>query len=333
MLRLACLAPAAALALALVMSAAAAGAETTLRVMSFNIWGGGQNEGRDITDTVAAIRAAGADIVGVQETRLEGPDCTAEACPPGGRSVAQDLAQALGYFVVEQEGANDALWANAILSRHPVGPLTPNALGAPVTLPDGRVVWVFNIHLDDAPYQPYQILGIPYGDAPFVTTAAAAEDWARRTRGAAMDLLDQDMAMADGAMAEGAAAEGVAAVFVTGDFNEPSALDWTDAAVAAGQQPVAVNWPTTRRLFDAGFVDGYRAIHPDPVARPAFTWTSRGDETDPEDHHDRIDFVLVRGEGLSVTDAAIVGEDGPRSDIVSTPWPSDHRAVVVEVTF
>jgi endonuclease/exonuclease/phosphatase family metal-dependent hydrolase len=311
------------LALALILAATAAPAETALRVMSFNIWGGGQNEGKDVTDTVAAIRAAGADIVGVQETRLEGPDCTAEACPPGGVSVAQALADALGFHVVEQEGANDALWSNAILSRHPIGALTENALGAPVTLPDGRVVWIFNIHLDDAPYQPYQLAGIEYGDAPFITTGAEAEDWARRTRGAAMDLLFADLA----------AAEGAAAVFVTGDFNEPSALDWTEAVAAAGRQPVAVDWPASRRLLDAGFVDGYRMVHADPLAKPAFTWTSMGDEADPEDRHDRIDLVFARGAGLAVTDAAIVGEDGPRSDIVSMPWPSDHRAVVVDVRF
>jgi exodeoxyribonuclease-3 len=36
---------------------------------------------------------------------------------------------------------------------------------------------------------------------------------------------------------------------------------------------------------------------------------------------------------LQVVDAAIVGEDGPRSDIKIMPWPSDHRAVVAEVKF
>lgn len=122
-------------------------------------------------------------------------------------------------------------------------------------------------------------------------------------------------------------------MFVTGDFNEPSALDWTEAAVATGQKPVAVNWPTTRSLMDMGFTDAYRAVHPDPVAKPAFTWTPRYDEAATDDHPDRIDFVFARGAGLAVKDAAIVGEDGPRSDLIVTPWPSDHRAVVAEVRF
>jgi exodeoxyribonuclease III len=299
-----------------------AAAETTLRVMSFNVWGGGANEAKGVEETVAAIRAAGADIVGLQETRTEPDPCTATDCVATGPSVAPAIAQALGWHVLDQTGQNPALWANAIISRFPIGPATPNGLGAPIDV-NGTTVWMFNIHLDDEPYQPYQLLGIEYGPAPFITTEAEAIRFAETTRGPAMDLLAQDMA----------AAEGAAAVFVTGDFNEPSGLDWTENAVAAGQKPVAVNWPTTRRLTDQGFLDAYRAVHPDPVAKPAFTWTPRYDEAATDDHPDRIDFVLVRGEGLGVTDAAIVGEDGPRSDIKVMPWPSDHRAVVAEVRF
>jgi exodeoxyribonuclease III len=311
-----------ALVAALVIGATAAGAETTLRVMSFNIWGGGGNEGKGIEETVAAIRAANPDIIGIQETRLEGADCTAESCPAQGTSVAAALAEALGYQFYEQTKVNEALWSNAILSRFPIGAASPNDLGVPVDV-GGQVVWLFNVHFDDEPYQPYQLLGIEYGPAPFIKTGPEAEDWARKTRAAGLALLTADLKAAGDA----------AAVFVTGDFNEPSALDWTEAAVAAGQKPVAVNWPTTRALMDAGFVDAYRAVHPDPVAKPAFTWTPRYDEAATDDHPDRIDFVFARGAGLRVKGAAILGEDGPRSGIVVMPWPSDHRAIVAEVTF
>jgi endonuclease/exonuclease/phosphatase family metal-dependent hydrolase len=296
-------------------------ADTTLRVMSFNIWGGGGNEGKGIDETVAVMKAAGADIIAVQETRLEGADCTADACPAQGPSVAPALAAALGYHLYEATAVNDALWANAILSRYPVGAATANGLGVPVDV-GGVTVWVFNIHLDDAPYQPYQLLGIPYGDAPFIATGAEAADWAARTRGAGMALLSADMAAA-----------GQAPVVVMGDFNEPSALDWTAAAVAAGQKPVAVDWPATRGLLDAGFVDAYRAVHPDPVAKPAFTWTPRYPENAADDHPDRIDMILARAPGLAVRDAWIVGEAGPRTDLAVDPWPSDHRAVMAEIVF
>ena len=310
------------IALALTCLSLSAHAETTLRVMSFNAWGGGANEGKGVEETVAAIRAAGADIVGLQETRVEPDPCTATDCIATGPSVAPAIAAALGWYHYDQTQQNGALWANAILSRFPIGPATPNDLGVPIDV-NGTTVWLFNIHHDDEPYQPYQLLGIEYGPAPFITTEAEAIRFADETRGPAMDLLAEDMK----------AAEGAAAIFVTGDFNEPSGLDWTAAAVNAGQQPVAVNWPTTRRLTDAGFIDAYRAVFPDPVAKPAFTWSPQSDEGATDDHPDRIDFVLAKGNGLTVTDAAIVGEDGPRSDIVVMPWPSDHRAVVAGVRF
>jgi exodeoxyribonuclease III len=305
----------------LALCAAPAGAET-LRVMSFNIWGGGANEGKGIEETVAAIKAARADVVGLQETRLESDPCTAEICPAVGESVASAIAAALGWQVYDQTDQNAALWANAVISRHSITRVSTNGLGVALDI-GGREVWVFNIHLDDEPYQPYQLLGIEYGPAPFITTEAEAIRFAAETRGPALELLFADMEKAEKA----------AAVIVTGDFNEPSVHDWTPEAVLAAQKPVAVAWPTTGRLVEAGFIDAYRAIHPDPVAKPAYTWTPTYDEAATDDEPDRIDFVLVRGEGVTVTDAAIVGEDGPRSDIVVMPWPSDHRAVVAEISF
>jgi exodeoxyribonuclease-3 len=311
-----------ALALALLAVHPAAAQDTTLRVLSFNIWGGGANEGKDIEETVAVLRAAEADLIGLQEASTEGPDCTAESCPPLGPSVGPALAAALGYHYHAQTAANPALWANAVLSRFPIAGVAPHDLGVAVALPDGRTAWLLNVHLDDEPYQPYQLFGIAYGPAPFVETAAEAVRYAEDTRGPAMDLLDEALA----------ATAGAAAVLVTGDFNEPSALDWTEGAAQAGLHPLAVEWPTTRRLMARGFQDAYRAVHPDPVARPAFTWTPRTPEDAPDAHPDRIDFAFA-SEGLAVLDAWILGETGPRSDIALDPWPSDRRAVLAEMRF
>jgi len=306
----------------LALSQSPALAETRLKIMSFNIWGGGQNEGKGVDETVAAIKAAGADIIGVQETRLESDPCTAESCPATGPSAAKAIAEALGFYYYDQTQVNAALWANAVISRYPIGAATAHDLGVPIDV-NGVTVWAFNIHHTDFPYQPYQLLNIDYGAAPFLKTAPEAVASATKARGPAMDLLFDDMKQADSA----------AAVFVFGDFNEPSELDWTDATVAAGLQPMAVQWPETHRLAEAGFVDTYRAAWPDPVAKPAFTWTARGDEAATDDHHDRIDFAFARAPGLKVISAAIVGEDGPRSDIKVMPWPSDHRSTMAEVSF
>ena len=298
---------------------------TTLKVMSFNIYGGGANDGKPVDETVAVIRAAEADIVGVQETRLETDPCTAQSCPPTGPSVAKAIADKLGFYYYDQTKDNAALWANAVISRYPIGAATPNDLGVPIDV-DGRKVFAYNVHFTDYPYQPYQLLKIPYGDATFLSEATAAVKAAEDARGPALKLLVEDLKAADNA----------AAVFVFGDFNEPSHRDWTQRAVGAGNQPMVVPWPTTSALEQQGFTDALRAAYPDEVAKPAFTWTPTTERTDPADHHDRIDFVLVRGgsgDPVAVEGASIVGEKTPEADIVVTPYPSDHRSVVVSVRF
>ena len=95
------------------------------------------------------------------------------------------------------------LWSNAILSRYPItGKATKNDTGVTLDV-DGRKVHVFNIHLDDSPYQPYQLLGIPYGDAPFLKTAEEAVAAAQKTREAGLKLLFADMDEAGDADADG----------------------------------------------------------------------------------------------------------------------------------
>lgn len=306
---------------ALLLSGAAQATELT--IMSFNIWGGGANEKKPVDETAAVIKAVGADIIGVQETRLESDPCTAESCPATGESAAKALADALGFHYYDQTASNDALWANAILSRYPItGKATPNDLGVTVEV-EGRKVHVFNIHLDDAPYQPYQLLNIEYGPYPYLKTAAEAVKSAEETHGPALKLLFADMDAAGEADAS----------FVFGDFNEPSHHDWTEAAVKAGHQPMVVEWPSEKAIEARGYVDTFRAIFPDAAAKPAFTWTPTSEPTVTDDHHDRIDFALAKAAKLEVLAAGIVGEKAPYADLIVTPWPSDHRATYAKVKF
>jgi endonuclease/exonuclease/phosphatase family metal-dependent hydrolase len=314
-----------ALVLALIALACApwpARADTVLTVMTFNTWGGGANEGKPVDETAAVIRAAGADIIGIQETRQEAPACSEESCPPASESVAARLAAALGFHYYDQAKTNDALWANAILSRYPIGAATPNDLGVAIDVP-GRRVFAFNVHFTDFPYQPYQVFGIPYGDAPYLKSGPEAAQAAGKARGTGVALLVEDLK----------AAEGADAAFVFGDFNEPSHRDWTAATAAAGRHPFAVEFPTARAVEARGFVDAYRAVHPDEVAKPGYTWEAIARPADVQVHHDRIDYVFARGGSLAVEKARIFGEKSPEADVVVTPWPSDHRAVAATVRF
>jgi hypothetical protein len=124
-----------------------------LRIMSYNIWGGGSNEDKPVDETVAVIRAAQADIVGLQETRLESDPCTAQSCPPAGESVARSIVTALGYYYYDQTAVNAAVWANAVVSRYPILSATKNDLGVAIDVA-GETVFAYNLHLTDYPYQP-----------------------------------------------------------------------------------------------------------------------------------------------------------------------------------
>ena len=77
----------------------------------------------------------------------------------------------------DQIDVNAALWANAVISRYPISRVSTNGLGVALDLNTGRrEVWLFNIHLDDEPYPPYQVLGVEYGPAPCITTEVEAVD-------------------------------------------------------------------------------------------------------------------------------------------------------------
>jgi hypothetical protein len=80
-----------------------------------------------------------------------------------------------------------------------------------------------------------------------------------------------------------------------------------------------VPWPVSEELFELGFRDTYREVHPDPVAEPAITQDSSGE---------RIDYVYAAGPSTTL-DSKLVGERGGEDvDIGAAPWTSDHRAVV-----
>jgi endonuclease/exonuclease/phosphatase family metal-dependent hydrolase len=291
------------LALLLAAAGTAWADPATVRVMSFNLWYGGQAGGQPLKQSAEVIAAADANIVGLQETHGKN----------GAGNQTEALAALLHWNYLEQADKTSILTPFNI-----VRPL--DDLGAEVELPDGRRVLVFNIHYYHAPYQPYQLLSIPYEDGRFIKTEDEAIDEARKARGGESDQL---------AAVIKRYWDGDLPIFVTGDFNEPSHLDWTPKAASAGVVPLAVTWPASKALTDIGLIDAYRATHANEASKPGFTWTPITAPDDPNDRHDRIDFVYAAGP-LRVLQAAIVGELPEFANIVVTPYPSDHRAVVAE---
>lgn len=252
---------------------------TAVAIMTFNIWCDGVDEKQPLSQTARVIRESGADIVGLQEAPKN----------------AQAIADMLGWRHVHIHKPS----SRRVLSRYEIVDQSPTGMGVLLRISASQSLWLFNVHLPHAPYQPYQLLHIPYADAPFLRTEAELIAAARAARSEAVaELLAEIESVRSSRWP----------IFVTGDFNEPSHLDWTPAAAKVGRHPIAVAYPTSTAFADAGLRDAYRAAHPDEVAAPGFTWTPLTAADDPKDHHDRIDFVMYSLEGVNVREVKIVGE-------------------------
>ena len=280
------------------------GEESSVRVMTYNIYRGGEMRGQKLSQAAKVIQEAKADIVGIQEPRS----------PKG--FTTEKLANLLGW----NHSAN--IRKGIILTPYEIVENLND--GIKVKLPTGQEAYVFSLHLPSNPYQPYQLLSIQpkwykHRNTTFIKTEAEAIEAAKKARGGEIStLLKQIRNLPDKE----------APVFVVGDFNEPSHLDWTEAAAKAGRHPMKVAYPSSLTMIKAGFSDSYRSIYPDEMKNPGFTWSPAYKFDAPTTHHDRIDFVYFKGKGVKLTDAKIVGENQENADIVVSPYPSDHRSVV-----
>ena len=287
--------------------------ESTLRVMSYNIHRGGVVLLKQpLSQTAKVIQVAKADIVGIQETRS-----------PRGDTL-EDLAKLLGWNHDEGSGI---VTRYEIVEHFKAGKDYKG--GIKVKLASDKNAYIFNLHLPSHPYQPYQLLGIRpkwhkhTNNITFIKTEAETIEWAKKARGAEIGkLLRQVKSIPDKEVP----------VFVVGDFNEPSHLDWTEAAAKAGRHPIKVAYPTSSSMLEAGFTDSYRTLYPDEMKNPGITWSPAYKVGDPRTHHDRIDFVYFKGKGLEVKEVKILGENEKNADLVVSPYPSDHRAVVATFT-
>ncbi len=231
-------------------------------------------------DTDEAVKRVDADVVGVLESYNRLPE----------------IAEATGYPYY-----NTSL---QILSKYPIlEPSGGDGQYAFIEVQPGFAVVLCNIHLDYVKYGPKLLRnGVP------VDEVIASEDEVRTS--ALAGQLEVLPALAG---------QGYP-VFLTGDFNQPSSLDYTeDTAEIHPDVEVPVAWPVSEALFEVGFRDTYREIHPDPVKVPGITHEGAGD---------RIDFIYASGPAETLESELIGEKGGPDVTIGVDPWTSDHRAVV-----
>ncbi len=248
------------------------------------------------SDVATALRAGRPDVVILVEPPKTGADAIARDLGFERTAVARNADQA----------------GTEILSRFPIAENLGR--GARIVPCGGLELTVFSQHFEPYPYGPYDVRDKPSLTADsLVKTAEATHGGAVSGALAAMKpWLDDKFPL-----------------FVGGDFNEPSYLDWTSETAAQGLHfGRVVAWPSTKAFAAAGLVDSFRAVHTDPVKVPGETWTPY---PDPNEVHDRIDYLLHAGRGVSVRSAEVVGETMAKANIVlDGPFPSDHRFVVVE---
>ena len=280
-----------------------------LRVMTFNIWYGGVQVSQ--SELIEILKESDADIIGLQE--------------PDGQTAA--LAAAAGYpyvdlrrHIISRVPLFDPKLGERTETGQSVYPLAGLDADAPhvwAMVAPGKVVALGNLHLTSDPYGP----DLLRDGTPLDKVLQGETD----SRLAEIDPYAKPL--------ESLIKSGIPVV-VTGDFNTPSHLDYTEAAI--GLRPAmtaAVPWPVSLRMEAAGFTDAFRTAHPDPVARPGLTYSpgfpwpvQREGES-----LDRIDFIYTAN--ATVRAAEVWGEPGnPDVDKAFPHWPSDHRAVVADLT-
>ena len=254
--------------------------------------------GVDFATVISVINTSGASVVALQE----------------GCGRVPEVARALGwpFFDVRTQ----------VVSRVPLlDPPVPSAGVVFVEVEPGRVVAIVNVHPASRAYGPFRLAkGEPLRRV------------LRRERRLRVGELQPSIDASTALMREGLP------VILLGDFNAPSHLDWTEAAVGVLPQVTQpVSWPTSIAMSEAGFVDAYRAVHPDPVTHPGLTWPAArpfvegynpaADGQAP----DRIDFMHVSPD-ITVTAIQIVGEqESPESEVSVSPWPTDHRGLLASL--
>lgn len=281
-----------------------------IKILTFNTWYDGGKVDEGFEKLAQAISQSGADVADLQESSA---------------GTARRLAERLGWHAVE--GGSGSV---QIVSRFPISEVitgeTPGSdrlLGARLKTdgPFAAGLMVFNLHLDFRRYGPYA------ARKPGATAASVLEENAHSERVAqmrgALETMRRFLEHAD-----------ERPVILTGDFNVPSHLDWTDATSSAHGGVGAVAWPESQLVAKAGLIDSFRACHPDPVLTPGNSWSAihKGDEP-----QDRIDFIHYKGSSLRIVDCKLFATTvettvGPWSEGAAAAhantWPSDHSAVL-----
>ena len=260
-----------------------------------------------------------ADIVGLQEINPY---------------KARRIAKSLNYNVCTQSGLR------AIMTKHEIIAKSDKKEGLLIKLKGGKKIWIFNLHLPPAPYGPYEInqIGGIFGSNFYDKNSQQDIDAMIKNH---LENRTNQVEFVRFKKAVIKAEKSGFPIFVTGDFNEPSHLDWTKAAVDADLHAAVVNWPTSVEMYNLGFKDSWRTFYTNEVKNHGNSWSPHPNYQKNRDKDnniinepfDRIDFIYYKN-GVKVTDSALIG---PKNDKLSRykieGFSSDHRSLLSSFSF
>lgn len=315
-----------------------------IKVLQLNIWQEGTSVPGGYESMIDEIAYADADFVMLSEVRNYN---NTRLCD---RMVESLKSKGKTYYSFKSKDSG-------LLSKYPISDSVTifpekddhgSMYKLVATLPEGQRVSVYTTHLDYTNCAYYRVRGydgstwaeLPEPDTDLESIMA---DNVASQRDDAIKLFIADAA-------KDAAAGHL--IFLAGDFNEPSHLDWIETTKdSADHHGMVVPWTVTTLLDEAGYADSYRVKYPDPVTHPGYTypadcpgakmsqllWAPKADE------RERIDFIFFRPDKrLKLKDITIFGPKGSvqrgqrmvetSQDPFLLPstenWPTDHKGVL-----
>lgn len=231
-----------------------------LKTLMFNNWQEGISVNGGFDGIVNEIVSTNADIISLSEVRNY-----------NGSVLTQRLVDALkkkGFTYYSYKSSKDV----GVISRYPIKTYADfdNFTKSVVDINDVNVTF-YSSHLDHTNYATY----LPWGyDANFngelskpetkVNNILKINNTSTRPASIKQFIADAKKEIESGNV-----------VMMSGDFNEPSWLDWTyETRNMFDHNGTIVPWTSTKLLDDEGYKDAYRVKYPDPVKNPGFTWLS-----------------------------------------------------------
>ncbi len=305
-----------------------------LKVMAFNIFHGGHELGQEVgvNRVVEVIKAENPDVIGMVETYGSGAiiadalgyyfylrssnlsimsrypitdtydlydsfNCSAAETYGSGAIIADALGY---YFYLRSSNLS-------IMSRYPITDTYDlydsfNCSAATLQISPSQQINYINLWLDYRPITNDQI------NACESIENIIAGEWSRRA--AQLQSILKAFPPQWNTMET--------PLIVSGDFNSDSHLDWKDDTKNMnGHNGYVIEWPTSKLMEKAHFIDSYREIHPDVKKYPCLTWSTMA----KNELQYRIDFIYYKGKDIKAIQSEMIDKHPVR-------YPSDHAAVV-----